>query len=90
MSVESSDRVMPSRSEVSEDPWSQIAGQAYERDSRAAGIQLAASACNPKLDIPITPADRLLPAFEPMNTPFVPIWRMGDGCRQIPRRPGAA
>ncbi len=89
MSIESSDRVTPSRSEVSQDPWSQIASQAYERDSRDSGIQLAASACNPKLGIPITPVERLLAPIEPLST-HIPSWRMGDGCRQIPRRPGAA
>lgn len=89
MSIETREQVPRSRADVSGDTWSQIASHAYERDSRPAGIQLAATACNPKLDAPITPAERVLPLLPQVIITETPVWRMNEGCRQIPRRRGA-
>ncbi len=90
MSIESREQVAPTSERISGDTWSHVANDAYERNGSSGLIQLAATACNPKLDAPITPTERALPPLE-IVIPFTPTWgSMAPGCRQVPRRPGAA
>jgi hypothetical protein len=90
MSIESREQVSLTSERISGDTWSQVANDAYERNGSSGLVQVTAAACNPRLDAPITPAERILPPLT-IVIPLGPTWgTMAPGCRQVPRRPGAA
>lgn len=90
MNIESREQVAPTSERINGDTWAHVANDAYERNGSSGLMQLAATACNPKLDAPITPTERALPPLE-IIIPLGPTWgSMAPGCRQVPRRPGAA
>jgi len=84
-----SDRIInPATAASTTDAWSQIASDAYRGPSEGRSITPVASACNSKLDAPMTPAERLTPLPE-FTITETPSWGCGGG-RQIQRKPGAA